>query len=282
MAKIKIMTDSTCDLPASYFKEYGISVAPINIQFGNETFEEGVSIDQTMFYKKVDALGIIPTTSQPSVGQFAELYRACAKEGYDTIISLHVTGKLSGTMNSATLAAQEVEKEIRVLPYDSLAGSAAIGFMCVDAVKMARAGKSAEEIVAVLDQKRPNARVFLTLATTKYAQMSGRISNLQGFIATLLNVKPMVSLKDGTLAPSGRVRTRQAALTELLELTKEAAGNNPVDFAVIHGEARAEAEQVMEKGKRMLNVRDSFIDDIAISLAVHFGPGVIGTVIYPA
>lgn len=282
MAKIKIMTDSTCDLPASYFKEYGISVAPINIQFGNETFEEGVSIDQTTFYKKVDAMGIIPTTSQPSVGQFVELYRACAKEGYDTIISLHVTGKLSGTMNSATLAAQEVEKEIRVLPYDSLAGSAAIGFMCVDAVKMARAGKSAEQIIAALDQKRPNARVFLTLATTKYAQMSGRISNLQGFIATLLNVKPMVSLKDGTLAPSGRVRTRQAALAELLELTKEAAGKNPVDFAVIHGEARAEAEQVMEKGKGMLNVRDSFIDDIAISLAVHFGPGVIGTVIYPA
>ena len=135
MAKIKVVTDSTCDLPANYFKEYGIGVAPINIQFGTETFEEGISIDQTTFYKKVDALGIIPTTSQPSVGQFAELYRAYAKQGFDTILSLHVTGKLSGTMNSATLAAQEVEKEIRVLPYDSLAGSAALGFMCVDAVK---------------------------------------------------------------------------------------------------------------------------------------------------
>jgi DegV family protein with EDD domain len=282
MAKIKVVTDSTCDLPASYFKEYGIGVAPINIQFGTETFEEGISIDQTTFYKKVDALGIIPTTSQPSVGQFAELYRAYAKQGFDTILSLHVTGKLSGTMNSATLAAQEVEKEIRVLPYDSLAGSAALGFMCVDAVKLARTGKSAEEIIAALDQKRARERIFLTLATTKYAQMSGRISNLQGFIATVLNVKAMVSLQDGMLAPSGRVRSRQAALAQLIDLSKEAASDAPVNFAVIHGEARAEAEQVMEQGKRVLNVRDTFIDDIAISLAVHFGPGVVGTVIYPA
>jgi len=281
MTRIKVLTDSTCDLPASYFKDYDIGVVPINIQFGNESFQEGVNIDQTTFYKKVDQLGIIPTTSQPSVGQFAEVYREYAKQGYDTVLSIHVTGKLSGTMNSAILAAQEVENEIRVVPYDSLAGSAAIGFMCVDAVQMARAGKSIEEIVAMLDQKRPYARVFLTLATLKYAQMSGRISNLQGFIASLLNVKPLISLKEGMLLPSGRVRSRQAALAQLIDLAKEAAGDQPVRFAVIHGEALAEAQQVLEQGKRSLNCTDTFIDDVAISLAVHFGPGVVGTVVYP-
>lgn len=282
MAKIKVVTDSTCDLPASYFKDYDIGIVPINIQFGNDSFQEGVNIDQTTFYKKVDELGIIPTTSQPSVGQFAEVYRAYARQGYDTILSIHVTGKLSGTMNSAILAAQDVEKEIRVVPYDSLAGSAAIGFMCVDAVQMARAGKNVAEIVTTLDQKRPHARVFLTLATLKYAQMSGRISHLQGFIASLLNVKPLISLKDGMLLPSGRVRSRHAALAQLIDLAKEAAGGQPVRFAVIHGEALAEAEQVMAHGKQVLNCVDTFIDDVAISLAVHFGPGVVGTVVYPA
>ncbi len=281
MARIKVLTDSTCDLPASYFKDYDIGVVPINIQFGNESFQEGVNIDQTTFYKKVDQLGIIPTTSQPSVGQFAKVYREYAKQGYDTVLSIHVTGKLSGTMNSAILAAQEVENEIRVVPYDSLAGSAAIGFMCVDAVQMARAGKSVEEIVAMLDEKRPHARVFLTLATLKYAQMSGRISHLQGFIASLLNVKPLISLKEGMLLPSGRVRSRQAALAQLIDLAKEAAGDKPVRFAVIHGEALAEAQQVLEQGKRSLSCTDTFIDDVAISLAVHFGPGVVGTVVYP-
>jgi len=279
--RIKVLTDSTCDLPASYFRDYAIGVVPINIQFGNDSYQEGVTIDQTTFYKKVDELGIIPQTSQPSVGQFAEAYRACAKQGFDTILSIHVTGKLSGTMNSALLAAQEVEKEIRVLPYDSLAGSAGLGYMCVDAAQMARVGTSVEEIIARLDQARARTRIFLTLATTRYAQMSGRISHLQGFIATLLNVKPIISLQEGMLNPSGRVRSRQAALAQMLDLAKEAAGSAPIKFAVIHGEARAEADQLLEQGKRVLNCQDAFVDDIAISLAVHFGPGVIGTVVYP-
>jgi DegV family protein with EDD domain len=282
MTKIKVVTDSTCDLPANYFRDFDIGVVPINIQFGKETFEEGITIDQTTFYKKVDELGIIPQTSQPSVGQFAQVYRSYAQQGYDTILSIHVTGKLSGTFNSATLAAQEVEKEVRVIPYDSLAGSAALGYMCVDAVEMARAGKDVEEIVAQLDQKRASLRIYLTLATTRYAQMSGRISNLQGFIASLLNIKPIISLHDGLLDPSGRVRSRQASIAYLLDLTKEVAGNRPIKFAVIHGEAQAEAEQLLQTSKRMFDCKDAFVDDIAISLAVHFGPGVIGTVIYPA
>lgn len=282
MPKIKIITDSTCDLPAPYFREYGLDVVPINIQFGNDTFEEGISIDQTTFYKKVDALGIVPQTSQPSVGQFADAYRAAAREGFDTILSLHVTGKLSGTVNSATLAAQEVASEIRVIPYDSMAGSAGLGFMCVDAAEMVRAGKRVEEILARLDAARPRIGIFLSLATMRYAQMSGRISNLQGFLASLLNVKPIISLHDGTLAPSGRVRSRQAAMNLLIDHARQAAADRPVKFAAIHGEAREDAEQLLERGKQVLNCVDAFVDDIAVSLAVHFGPGVIGTVVYPA
>ena len=281
MAKIKVLADSTIDLPANYLRDYDIGIVPINIQFGTDSYQEGINIDQTTFYQKVDELGMIPQTSQPSVGQFADAYRTYAQQGYDSILSIHVTSKLSGTYNSALLATQEVEKEIRVVPYDSLAGSAGLGYMCVDAVEMARAGNSAEEIIARLDQKRPEVRIFLTLASTKYAQMSGRISHLQGFIAALLNVKPIISLIDGMLLPSGRVRSRQAALAQIIDLTKQAADGRRVKFAVIHGEAHAEAEQLLEQGKQALNYADSFIDDIAISLAVHFGPGVIGTVIYP-
>ncbi len=282
MPKIKIITDSTCDLPADYFREYALGVVPINIQFGNETFEEGISIDQTTFYKKVDELGIIPQTSQPSVGQFVDAYRAAARQGFDAIISMHVTGKLSGTVNSAMLAAQEIANEIKVYPYDSLCGSGALGYMCVDAVEMARAGKSVDEILARLDAARPRVGIFLSLATLRYAQMSGRISNLQGLLASLLSVKPIISLHDGMLAPSGRVRSRQTAMDLLLDHAVRAAENRPVKFAAIHGEAREEAEQLLARGKQALNCVDSFVDDIAVSLAVHFGPGVIGTVVYPA
>ncbi len=281
MSKIKIITDSTCDLPASYFREYNLGVVPINIQFGNETFQEGITIDQTTFYKKVDELGIIPQTSQPSVGQFVEAYRAAARAGFDTILSLHVTGKLSGTMNSATLAAQEVAGEIRVIPFDSMAGSGGLGYMCVDAAEMARAGKGADEILTRLNAARPCIGIFLALATLRYAQMSGRISGLQGFIASLLNVKPIITLHDGLLAPSGRARSRKAAIDLLIDHAKQAAGEQPVKFAVIHGEVRAEAEELLARGTATLNCVDAFVDDIAVSLAVHFGPGVIGTVVYP-
>ena len=282
MAKIKIITDSTCDLPASYFREYDIGVVPINIQFGNETFQEGLSIDQTTFYKKVDETGMIPQTSQPSVGQFVEAYRAAARAGFDTILSLHVTGKLSGTVNSAALAAEQVADEIRVIPYDSMAGSAGLGFMCVDAMEMARAGKSVDEILARLDAARPGIAIFLTLATIRYAQMSGRISNLQGFLVSLLNIKPLITLHDGLLSPRGRVRSRQAAMDLLIEHARRAAGERPVKFAVIHGEAREEAEQLLERGKQVIHCVDAFVDDLAVSLVVHFGPGVLGTVVYPA
>ena len=242
MSKIKVLTDSTCDLPANYFAEYDLGVVPINIQFGNETFLEGVTIDQTTFYNKVDELGMVPQTSQPSVGQFVDAYRAVAQQGYDTVFSIHVTGKLSGTLNSATIAAREVADEIKVIPYDSLCGSAALGFMCIDVANMARAGKTVEEILQRLEVVRPRVGIFLTLATLKYAQMSGRVSNLQGFLASLLNVKPVISLQNGMLLPSGRVRSRQAAMEQLIELAKNAAGNAPVKFAVIHGEALDDAK----------------------------------------
>jgi len=126
MTTIKVLTDSSCDLPPDYFREYGIGVVPISIRFGDRVYLEGVDLDRNAFYQKVNELGILPKTSQPSVGEFAAAYRACAAQGYDTLLSVHVASTLSGTTNSATLAAQEVAGEVKVIPYDSLSGSAAI------------------------------------------------------------------------------------------------------------------------------------------------------------
>jgi len=155
MTTIKVLTDSSCDLPPDYFREYGIGVVPISIRFGDRVYLEGVDLDRNAFYQKVNELGVLPKTSQPSVGEFSAAYRACAAQGYDTLLSVHVASTLSGTTNSATLAAQEVAGEVKVIPYDSLSGSAAMGFMCVEAVRMARAGKSVSEIVTRLNEAWP-------------------------------------------------------------------------------------------------------------------------------
>ncbi len=281
MAKIKIITDSSCDLPTSYFQNYEIGVVPVNIRFGETEYLEGVTLNATEFYEKINTLGVLPKTSQPSVGQFVQAYQYWGQQGYDTILSIHVASTLSGTLNSAMVAAAQVADDIRVIPFDTLSGSAAMGFMCVEAAQMARVGTSAGDILARLNQARQNARISLTLATLKYAQMSGRIGNLQALVASLLNIKPVVTLHEGKLFADGRVHSRRAALDHLLELAQAAAGDAAVNFAVIHSQVRGEADELLARAKQTIHCVDAFVGDITLSLAVHFGPGVIGTVVYP-
>jgi DegV family protein with EDD domain len=281
MSKLKILTDSTCDLPPAYYNQFGIGVVPIPIRFGDAQFLDGVSIDLKALFDKVAELGILPKTSQPSVAQFAEMYRHWAREGYDRILSIHVTGALSGTLNSARLAAKEVAHEIEVVAFDSLSGSAAMGFMCVEAANLARQGYELDQILTRLEDVRKRVRVFLTLATLRYAQMSGRVGNLQSLIASVLNIQPIISLHEGQLSAGERVRTRRAALDRLFELTREEAGKAAVNIAVIHAQAQSEAEELLARARASLRCVDSFVGDIAAALAVHFGPKVIGTVVYP-
>ena len=238
--RLQVVTDSTCDLPPQYFKEYGIEVVPVSIVFGTEAYLDGVSIDRETFYRKIKETGVVPTTSQPSPGQFAQVYRRFAREGYDAILSLHITQGLSGVMNAVRLAAQQVAGEIQVIPFDSLSGSAALGFMCVEAVQMAWAGKTLEEILVRLNYVAGRVRIALTLATLKYAQMSGRVGSIQSLLASLLSIKPIVIVREGRLVLDGRYRSRQAAIERILEMTEEAAGGAPVNLAVLHAQAHAE------------------------------------------
>ncbi len=281
MTKLKILTDTSCDLPKTYFAEHDIAVLPIPIRFGNQQYLEGVDLDGAAFYKKVAELGVLPSTSQPSIGEFVAAYREWAERGYDTLLSVHVSEALSGTINAARTAAKQVTDQIRVIPYDSLSGSAAMGFMCVEAAGMWRSGKSVEEIIAHLDAVRVHVRVGLTLATLRYAQMSGRIHGIQALIASLLNVKPIVILQDGKLIAGERVRSRRGALERLKQYAREWAGDRRVNLVVLHAEAQAEAEGLLAELKPSIYTAEAFAISAAPSVAVHFGPGAIGVVVYP-
>jgi DegV family protein with EDD domain len=279
---IKIVTDSTCDMPDEWVSRYDVRVVPINIQFGSETYREGVTIDHAGFYRKVDELGIIPATSQPSAGEFCEVYQALAGEAGD-VISIHVTAKLSGTTQSAELAADMVKGQVRVHVIDSMAGSAGLGWMILDVARMIEAAASLEEIIAHLEATRRQLTVVLMLADLRYAQMSGRVGRLQSALASLLDVKPIIWLEDGQLDVRERVRSRSRAIEQMLAISRTAVGaNTPVNVATVHAEAPTEAEKLLELAQENLNVRETFIEDLATSLAVHFGPGTIGLVTYPA
>jgi DegV family protein with EDD domain len=175
---IKIVTDTTCDLPPAWLSQYHLTLVPISIQFGLETFREGLTIDPDLFYQRLQIGDVIPTTSQPSVGQFSEIYQMLAADGSE-ILSIHVTSKLSGTWQSARLAARQLEDKVKVRVVDSLTGSVGLGFMVREAAQLAAAGLPAEEIVSHIVARRGQVNVFVMLKDLRYARMSGRVGRLR-------------------------------------------------------------------------------------------------------
>ncbi len=278
---IRIVTDSTCDLPPGYFEEYDITVVPINIQFGTDSYKDGITIDRATFYRTIDELGILPTTSQPSAGEFEEYYNRLAEEGATDIISLHVTAKLSGTYHSAVLAKELVEDRVRVHPFDSAGGTVQMGFMTMEASRMARAGKSVDEILARMELIRQRTNLVLTMKDLRYAQMSGRVGRLQSSLASLLNIKPIVLLEDGLLDVAEQTRTQRKAIERMIEMMIERVGaTEPVNLAVVHAEAPDLGEELLDRAKALFNSQEAFSANLTSSLVVHFGPGTLGLFAY--
>lgn len=277
---LRIVTDGAADVLPEWSKEYGIEMIPVNILFGEKSYLQGIELDNEGFYKLVDETKRIPKTSQPSPHQFVEFYRKIAQKG-DTILSIHITAKLSGTYVSAIAAAEELKDEFKVIPIDSAVGSLAIGLLCREARKLERAGKSVEEIVKYLEDIKYKIRVILTLDTLEYAKMSGRVKTLQAALASVLNVKPIAVLRDGDLAMKEKVRTRKAALDRVIEMAKEEFGQKPVYLAVLHARDPKSGDALLEEAKNHFNYKETMISDLSISVAANLGPGTVGLVVYP-
>jgi len=278
---IKIVTDSTCDLPAEMIRQYDISVVPINIQFGTETYLDGVTIDRETFYRKIEELGVLPRTSQPSAGQFKEHYLRLAEAGADEIISMHVTARLSGTYQSAEMAREMVADRVRVYPFDSACGSAGLGFMAVEAARMVEAGKGVAHILDRLETIRSRINIILTVRDLRFAQLSGRVGRLQGSLASLLNIKPIIVLENGLIDVSEKVRTRSKAISRMIEMMVERVGTSEaVNLAAIHAEAPEEGQTLLDRARALFRCRETFLANLTTSLVVHFGPGTLGLVAY--
>lgn len=278
---IKIVTDSTCDLPPGWISRYGLTVVPINIQFGLETFYEGQTIDPAAFYQRIKAEGALPTTSQPAVGEFSQVYQRLADNGSE-ILSIHLTSKLSGTWQSATLAARQVQDQVKVYVVDSLTSSVGLGLMVREAALLAEAGLDAAEIVARLEARRPQIHVFIMLKDLRYARMSGRVGRLRELLASLLHVKPIISVDKGALIPVERARSQQKGFERMVELAAERVGQSPVHLGATHAQSPREAATLLALARSQLNCQETFMADLALSLAVHFGPGTVGFATYPA
>ncbi len=274
-----IVMDSAGEIPDEWRADYDVEVIPVNIQFENKTYLQGVDLSNDDFYHIADTTGVIPKTSQPTPQQFVDFYKCIARAG-DTILSLHVTSKLSGTFNSAVLAAQELRDKLRVIPFDSGSGSAALGFMCKEVRQLERAGATLQAIMARLEVIRHNVNVILTLDSLEYARRSGRVKALPAALAALIKIKPIVVLKDGALDMKERVRTRQRSLNRVLEMIQERVDGRLVNVAVVHSQSIQAAKYLMKKVHETLRVNEAILSELSIGVAANLGPGTIGIIAY--
>ncbi len=281
---LRIVTDSAADMPLEWRERYDAHFVPVNIHFGTEQFLHGVDIDDAAYYKRIETVTdkTFPKTSQPNPHQIEQVYRKVAQKG-DTILSIHVTGKLSKTVESAQAAANNVKDDFDVRVFDSLCGSAGIGFMCREAREMDRAGKSVDEIVKRLEVARSRARLVITLATLKYAMMSGRVHGLRAIVGSVLNMKPIIELNDGILLPTeDKIRVRSKAFERITELARAKVGDSPTLVSVVHAAAPEDAKTLADMARKAFNCKEEvLIQSMSIAVAIQLGPGTIGLVVYP-
>jgi len=278
---LRIVMDSAGDLPVEWISKYDISVIPVNVHLGDEVFLEGVDLTPDQFYNWVKETGDVPKTSQPAPQQYINLYRAIAKPG-DVILSIHLTSKLSGTYESAVMAANELQDApFRVIPFDTLSGTGIQGYMCREAREMDWRGASVDEIMERLKKIRDNNQVIFTVDTLDFAQKSGRVQMLEAILATVLKIKPIITIKEGTMAVANKVRTRKASLEFILQEMSRRMGKNLINTAIMHANDLATALEISEKVKGILNVKDLFVEEVSIGIASHLGPGTVGIVAYP-
>ena len=269
---VRIVTDSTADLTPEQQRAAGITVVPLNVHFGDEVFRDHMDLSTAEFFRRLKASPQLPRTSQPSVGAFEEAYRSL-RQGGDEIVSVHLSSKVSGTYNSALMAAQSVgEGKIDVV--DSLSTSMALGFIALEGAKLARAGRDRQAVAECLRGLVPKARVICVVDTLTYLERGGRIGKARALLGSLLNVKPILQLKDGEVVPLGRARGRPQALNRLVELLER--DGKVRQLAIMHGAAQTDAEQLRERVASSYPGVDIQLTEIGAVLGTHTGPGVIG------
>ncbi|MGM0902854.1 MAG: DegV family protein [Bacillota bacterium] len=272
--KTAVVTDSTAYIPKELREKLNIHMIPLSVIFGNESLREEIDLTAGEFYEKVKD-SKLPTTSQPPIGQFVELFEGLAKE-YDAVISVHLSSGISGTFQGAVTAGSMVEG-IQVYPFDSETACMVQGFYALEAAELAGQGKSADEIIARLNEMKESMRAYFIVDDLSHLQRGGRLSNAQAFIGSLLKVKPLLHFVDKKIEPYEKVRTKKRALNRVSDLLGEAVANGGEYRAVIiHANREDEANDwKAELEAKYPNVEFS-ISYFGPVIGTHLGEGSLG------
>lgn len=275
---IKIVTDSTADLPASLAHEMGIIVVPLNVHFGNEVFADGVTIYPDEFYQRLVSSSELPKTSQPAVGAFIETYNQLLTDA-DGIVSVHISSKVSGTVNSAQLAVSEIgSKVIEVV--DTLQASLALGLIAIAAAKVAQSGATLAEVVAEAQSASERARFYGLVETLEYLEKGGRIGKAQALLGSLLRIKPILTLHEGIAHPVEKVRTRAKGLERMAAITADLA---PLEaIGVMSSDVAEDASIIANAMKQDVPEPNMIIGRFGPVLGTYLGPGSLGVAVLRA
>jgi len=275
---VAIVTDSTADLPPELAASHAITVVPLTLNFDGQSLLDGVDIRPDEFYRRLPGVTTHPTTSQPSPGRFAEAYSALLAD-HDSVISLHISEKLSGTYASAQQAADMTDPR-RVRVVDSQLVSMSLGLITLTASAMASKGADVEAIESKVLNMRPHVQTYFSVATLEFLRRGGRIGRAGALLGSVLQVKPVLCIRDGQVTPLERVRTFERALNRIVELTREVDRGHGVCVIVGHADAEADAERI---GRDLEPVAETLmIQPLGPVVGAHAGPGVVGVGCYPA
>ncbi len=272
MTTVRVVTDSTADLPEEMVAALGITVVPSYVTFGSESYRDGVELTREQFYEKLLTMRTIPTTAAPPPAVYEEVYRRLAEETNE-IISVHAASRYSGLYSSAAVAAREVS-EARIAVIDSQQITMGYGWMAVAAAEAAQRGQSLEQIVALVEGMQPRSRVVAVLDTLEFLYRGGRVDWIRAMIGTLLRVKPIVEVHLGEVKLLERARTLERSLGRLLDRVRELG---PLERAIVlHANAPALGERVAEQLQTIFSGWDRLIHQAGVTIASHTGPGAVG------
>ena len=270
-----IITDSTAYIPKDLRSQYDIHMIPLSVVFGDEVYQEENEITASDFYEMVERLDMLPTTSQPPIGQFVEKYEELAKD-YDAVISIHLSSGISGTFQGAVSAGEMVEG-IKVYTFDSEITCMIQGMFVIEAAKMAKEGKHPEEIMTRLHELRDASDAYFLVDDLSNLQRGGRLNGAAALIGSLLQVKPILHFENKVIVPYEKIRTKKKALKRIIELFEaEYQKGEPLQAVLIHGNIEEEATEVLNELKERFPNAEFSLSYFGAVIGTHLGQGALG------
>ncbi len=277
---MKLITDSTADLPPELLERHHIKIVPLRIQLGEETYRDTFDIEPDEFYRLLRSTELFPTTTQPSPQDFVEAYQSLGEEE-DRLISVHISSKLSGTYQSATIASQQFpDMEIHVI--DSQQASLGLGLIVLAAARAIEAGEGVDEVLSLIGRVSSKIKTYFSVDSLEYLRRGGRIGRAQAFLGTMMKIKPLLVLRDGEIYPVEKIRGQQRLVRRMAQLVEEdAVGVRALKVALIRTDNEEVLSMLSQQLERIENVELEYAGKLGGIITSHVGPGAIAVSYYP-